>query len=40
MVIGKVSHTMIETAAADLRAALGVERWVADLGAQSPFESL
>ena len=31
---------MIETSAADLRAALGVERWVADVGAQSPFDSL
>lgn len=31
---------MIETAAADLRAALGVERWVADVRSQSPFDSL
>jgi 2-oxo-4-hydroxy-4-carboxy-5-ureidoimidazoline decarboxylase len=31
---------MIETAAADLRAALGVERWVSDVQALSPFDSL
>ncbi len=31
---------MIETTPADLRAALGVERWVADVGAASPFDSL
>ncbi|WP_395640943.1 2-oxo-4-hydroxy-4-carboxy-5-ureidoimidazoline decarboxylase [Pseudolysinimonas sp.] len=31
---------MIETTPADLRAALGVERWVTDLTAASPFDSL
>lgn len=31
---------MIETTPADLRAALGVERWVADVASQSPFDSL
>ena len=31
---------MIETKPDDLRAALGVERWVADLSAASPFDSL
>jgi 2-oxo-4-hydroxy-4-carboxy-5-ureidoimidazoline decarboxylase len=31
---------MIETTPADLRAALGVERWVADLSAATPFDSL
>jgi 2-oxo-4-hydroxy-4-carboxy-5-ureidoimidazoline decarboxylase len=31
---------MIETASADLRAALGVERWVIDVAAASPFDSL
>jgi len=31
---------MIETSSADLRAALGVERWVADVGSRSPFDSL
>jgi 2-oxo-4-hydroxy-4-carboxy-5-ureidoimidazoline decarboxylase len=31
---------MIETAAADLRAALGVERWVSDVHALSPFDSI
>lgn len=31
---------MIETKPDDLRAALGVERWVADLTAASPFDSL
>jgi 2-oxo-4-hydroxy-4-carboxy-5-ureidoimidazoline decarboxylase len=31
---------MIETTPADLRAALGVERWVTDLTASSPFDSL
>lgn len=31
---------MIETTAADLRAALGVERWVAEVSAASPFDSL
>lgn len=31
---------MIETAPADLRAALGVERWVGELSAASPFASL
>ena len=31
---------MIETKPADLRAALGVERWVADVTAASPFDSL
>ncbi len=31
---------MIRTSAADLRAALGVERWVAAVQAHSPFESL
>lgn len=31
---------MIETTPADLRAALGVERWVTDVALHSPFESL
>ena len=31
---------MIETTPADLRAALGVERWVTDLTAASPYDSL
>jgi 2-oxo-4-hydroxy-4-carboxy-5-ureidoimidazoline decarboxylase len=31
---------MIETTPADLRAALGVERWVTDVASHSPFESL
>jgi len=31
---------MIETTPEDLRAALGVERWVTDLSAASPFDSL
>ena len=31
---------MIDTTPADLRAALGVERWVTDLTAASPFDSL
>jgi len=31
---------MIETSAADLRAALGVERWVTDVSSHSPFETL
>ena len=31
---------MIETTPADLRAALGVERWVTDLTATSPYDSL
>ena len=31
---------MIETSAADLRAALGVERWVTDVASRSPFDTL
>lgn len=31
---------MIETPADDLRAALGVERWVRDVSSRSPFDSL
>jgi len=31
---------MIETSAADLRAALGVERWITDVASKSPFDSL
>jgi 2-oxo-4-hydroxy-4-carboxy-5-ureidoimidazoline decarboxylase len=31
---------MIETTSADLRAALGVERWVTDVSSRSPFDSL
>lgn len=31
---------MIETTPADLRAALGVERWVTDVSSRSPFDSL
>lgn len=31
---------MIETSAADLRAALGVERWVTDVRSRSPFATL
>ena len=38
--MGKVSHTMIATTEPELRAALGVARWVTDVTSASPFDSL